>query len=549
MDPATVAIDSTLIVGRIDVVTVDIFEPEELRRRPGPVRLVQSVMNSLHVSTREQVIRRELLFAEGEPLNPVLLAETERNLRSLGYLRDVYVTPVDTTGKRVAVRVQAQETWTLQTSFSFSVASEDSRWNLSAAESNFLGRGLTFGFGVGADEDSEYHTVLLRQRRLLGSRWHVEMFLTDRNDGYARRLQVAYPFYDQEQTWGVELVAEQDQQDLRYYLSHAGPAGDDPGEAQSLYARLPHNIDTIEARFLHRLGGRGGARVWRAGLGLMLWDLAVDVSAPAYELSDDRLADLGYLGRTGTPLDREDGLTVYPHLVLQTESRRWTEVRYLKKFGVVEDIRLGTAMQLWFGPTGRAVGSTSGAGERWRLGMELADHRRVGRSIFMAALDAEASFGDAADRTWRADGLAGWFGQAGDENRPWLTHAIVEVARGEDLLGSEVFQLGLRRGLRTLSFDGQAGDRLYRWNLEQGKVLPVDLFGFYTVGLAAFYSGGVAWFEGEARGLDDARHEIGAGLRLGSRRSSGTGRTRVDVTWAMDGSEGPVFTAVTQGFF
>src|SRR5436190_278654 len=42
----------------------------------------------LHVETREYVIRRELLFQEGDPADPDVLYESERNLRRLVFLHD-----------------------------------------------------------------------------------------------------------------------------------------------------------------------------------------------------------------------------------------------------------------------------------------------------------------------------------------------------------------------------------------------------------------------------------------------------------------------------
>src|SRR5947208_16177851 len=42
----------------------------------------------LHVETRDHVIRRELLFQEGDPADPDVLCETARNLRRLGFLHD-----------------------------------------------------------------------------------------------------------------------------------------------------------------------------------------------------------------------------------------------------------------------------------------------------------------------------------------------------------------------------------------------------------------------------------------------------------------------------
>ena len=132
---------------------------------------------------------------------------------------------------------------------------------------------------------------------------------------------------------------------------------------------------------------------------------------------------------------------------------------------------------------------------------------------------------------------------------PWLTRVFVEGAHGSRMNGTTAFVLGLDRGLRTLDFDGMAGDRLVRWNVEQGKVTRREYFGLVRAGVAAFYNGGCAWWDDENRDLSDARHEIGAGLRIGPTRSGNALITRLDVSWSLAVSRGPVFTAVSRGEF
>ena len=51
----------------------------------------QSLMNGLHVETREVVVRAELLFSEGELLDLDLLEATERNLRDLDFFSHVEI--------------------------------------------------------------------------------------------------------------------------------------------------------------------------------------------------------------------------------------------------------------------------------------------------------------------------------------------------------------------------------------------------------------------------------------------------------------------------
>src|SRR5262245_16944892 len=78
-------------VRRIDTVRLEVLEP----RDPGPELLkpipivsplgsvvTKPMLNWLHVRSRDFVIRRELLLAEGDPYQQVLVDETARNMRA-----------------------------------------------------------------------------------------------------------------------------------------------------------------------------------------------------------------------------------------------------------------------------------------------------------------------------------------------------------------------------------------------------------------------------------------------------------------------------------
>ena len=196
------------------------------------------------------------------------------------------------------------------------------------------------------------------------------------------------------------------------------------------------------------------------------------------------------------------------------------------------------------------MGSTTAGGEAaWRGEGAAQKWVQMGRTFTFVRVAAEGQAGAAAVRTHRVEALAGWLAQAGAAVEPWLTRIFVEAGHGSGLAGTDALLLGLDRGLRTLDFDGMAGDRLVRWNAEQGKVLDREVLGLFALGAAAFYAGGCAWWRDEDRGPADARHEAGFGLRIGPTRSANSQVARIDLAWALDGSAGPVLTAITRGYF
>jgi len=532
---------------RIDRITVtidDIYTPAEVAGSRGPVRLVRRGMNALHVDTRERIVRRELLFAPGDTLDTALLAETERNLRGLGYLTEVSVAAGDTLpGGGVEVTVRARETWSLQTQFAYARASSgEQRWNVALEDENFLGFGTLLSVGVGRDEDRRSTSVGYRSRRLFGSRWRVGLAVSDLSDGHATTLAVEQPFYELADGWALEARAADQASAPRFFLSHAGPAGADPAAFASLWAAVPYAESWLRLTFLRRVAGARAGRVWRVGGGFLADDIDYAATGPDLTLSDGRVVDDGFLFASGTPLQLDAEPRLGPLAVAQSVGRRWTKARYLLKYGAVEDVPLDPSFRVQAAWAARALGSARDAA---LLEWTASDWSRAAGGFLTLQAEGRAMFGAAAARMARVDAVAGWFGHG----RAGLTRISAEGAWGDRLCGREAFSLGLSRGLRTLGYDGMAGDRLARWNFEQGWPLPYELLGFYNVGLAAFYAGGAAWWRGEPRGLGEARHEAGVGLRLGATRAARAEVVRLDMAWSLDAGGGPVFTAVTGRFF
>ncbi len=546
--------DSTaLVVGKIEIIRNNIFSKREIEKTVGTLALLRRTMNKLHINTREYVLRQELLFSSGEAYRPQLLAETERNLRDLGFLNQIQVTAVDTTADgRVNIRVEVRDSWSLKTNLTYSrSASGDSRWNVSLSEVNFLGQALTMGIGLGADENSSFHSLWFRKRRLTTAGLEVGADFSQREDGHYRGVFFSHPFYALGDKWSLETRAWDSLGNKRYFLSNAGPAGNHPARGASLYALIPKHQKSIEISSLLRLSPADEGRVWRLGAGLQIRDSLVDVGArSSWVLSDGREKDLTFLTEPEQPLAREQGLTVFPYLWLRTQGRNWTKASFVLQYGPTEDIPLDWSLSLKTGPSGAAMGSTTGfGGSSWRAEAATTKWFHLGAGLLMVQGYAEGKTGAAGNSYHRVNVQSGWLASLGSDRSPWLTRVVAEAGIGSHLTGDSAFLLGLNRGLRTLDFDGMAGDRLVRWNVEQGKVMPWEVLGMARLGFAAFYSGGCAWWEDENRGLRDSRHEVGIGLRLGPTRSANALTSKLDISWALDGSRGPVFTAATRGFF
>ena len=131
----------------IDIVTHDVFD-QPTAGWSAPYRAA----NRFHITTRESVIRRELLFASGDALDPIRVEQTERNLRALPFLRDARIESLAVdddepdgrppgAAERVDIRVEVWDIWSLIPQVQFAHIADETVWSAGVSETNLLGWG------------------------------------------------------------------------------------------------------------------------------------------------------------------------------------------------------------------------------------------------------------------------------------------------------------------------------------------------------------------------------------------------------------------------
>jgi hypothetical protein len=122
-------------IERVDVVALEVFERRDLLAGWG------KVANIFHATSREYVIRRELLLGVGDAYRQVLVDDTIRNLRRLPQLSVVLVVPtVGSAADRVGVLVITKDVWSLRLGWNISVTPGGVElFETQPAEWNFLG--------------------------------------------------------------------------------------------------------------------------------------------------------------------------------------------------------------------------------------------------------------------------------------------------------------------------------------------------------------------------------------------------------------------------
>lgn len=179
----------------MEVRRFNVFTPEEAATSFFPYGLA----NALHRVTREWFVRRELLFVPGDPLDPAILAETERLLRASRLFRRASVRP-EADGNVV---VETQDAWTLLPKGSFSKKGTTYSWSVGLEETNVLGtgRGLSFLYDSGIDRLSR--SVAYFDPQFVWRHTSFQLSASDLSDGRTFETGLARPFYSLAAPWAA----------------------------------------------------------------------------------------------------------------------------------------------------------------------------------------------------------------------------------------------------------------------------------------------------------------------------------------------------------
>jgi hypothetical protein len=239
-------------IRRIDTARLPVFNTET-----SAPHWVLSVGNAIHIGTRERIIRNYLLMEEGTPLDPYILADTERILRSSPFLEDatIVVIPVAETADSVDLLVVTQDAWSL--GVTGSVASPE-RYKVKLFDRNFLGFGhlIEAAFDVNRGRSQEVDFAgLYGVGNIWGSFIDSELRYIDSHMENRRQVVFSRPFRAVEINYGGALSVsrvgdkdasaavrtEYDQQDLwigRAFRSHRAGAEEDRRKQLTVSGRV-----------------------------------------------------------------------------------------------------------------------------------------------------------------------------------------------------------------------------------------------------------------------------------------------------------------------
>ena len=506
--PAGVPDDATLessgaLIGEVHLVRINVFDPT-LREENVPLF---RFTNRIHIVSRESTIAAQLLFRPGDRYDASVLRESERRLRSNGYLADAIIRPIAYADGKVDLEVRTQDTWTLKPQFGFGRKGGSNSTSAGVEEQNLLGTGARLAIIYEQNVDRETRTLEYENANLNADHWQLAAQVADNSDGRKQALAVERPFYALDSRWaaGVSLRNET--------------------RVDSVY-----DLGQIVERFRTHEREATAYGGWSAGLRdgwVARWSGGVTLDER--QASDAEGAAPAVL----LPADRR---LVYPWVGVEVVQDDYREERNLNLIGRVEDVALGWQAKVRLGITTRAAGSDRDAlvfggsasrGLQWNPSHTwLVGASASGR--FEHGALADAVFSVATRYYWRQTARHTLF-------------SSLAVDHGVNLDVDQQLTLGGDNGLRGYPIRYRTGQGRWLFTVEQRVYTDWYPFRLFSVGAAAFFDMGGVTGSSLVQAPPPAEpprkvlRDVGFGLRLGNMRSALGNVVHIDVAHPLDG--------------
>ncbi|MCE3251825.1 MAG: hypothetical protein K0Q67_835 [Cellvibrio sp.] len=438
-------------------------------------------LNKLHINTRPHVIRAQLLFREGEPLNVKKMQESERILRKRSYLTNAYIIPVVVCAEHVDVMVVTQDSWALEPQISVSKESEGTESGFAISDGNILGTGNSLTIGYEENTERNLISYDFSNPHIFNSQIATRIYYGDTSDGRDTIFDVSHPFYSLETPWAAGFYTQ------------------DVTQVEPI-RHMDEKINEFRHQAMDNEIYFGVATDVTPGF-TQRWLVGVSNEEDKFTATDKTVQ--------GIPEERK---AAYPWIEYQYLENRYGVFKNINQIQRAEDIALGQNITFRLGYAGtqfdnpddvvRYIGSYTNI-------LDFDQHHIFEGSV---TLDGRHhSEMENIDTTVVEIDLAYNYFQ--DEKRRWYVAYSYDV--GQDLAQYEELTVGDVTGLRGYPSDYQRGDKRYVFTVERRYFSDIHIFNLLRVGAVVFFDIGKAWGL-EQYGPSPVLSDVGFGLRLSS---------------------------------
>jgi hypothetical protein len=187
-------------IRKIHIVTLDPFGFSISDTTRIPDSWLEKAGNAVHVKTKQFTIKNLLLFKKNQPLDSLLVRESERLIRSQRYVRQVTITPETISEDSVDVYIRVLDSWSLVPTGTIS----PTKGTFTLTERNFAGFGHRFGNTLRQDFDenqtaySAYYSVPNMWNSYINTTVTYDIDLLD---NYKKSIDVSRTFFSPFTRW------------------------------------------------------------------------------------------------------------------------------------------------------------------------------------------------------------------------------------------------------------------------------------------------------------------------------------------------------------
>ena len=485
------------VVGQVFVDNQNIFNLDN----PKDNNWLFRAADDLHIKTKADVVRKQLLFKPGDRYNRRLIDESERILRADGYFYDAWIREVRYADNKVDLRVTTRDVWTLNPGFNFSRSGGTNSIGFQIEDTNFLGSGGDFKVFHSVTVDRTSTGIQAIDQHSFGTWISAALTLANNSDGYLREVSVQRPFYALNTPWATGVYGIDDlQNDDLYDRGQIIDKFQDRHQGAQIYGGWSSGLDN------------GWVRRWTTGV--------------TYDEHD--FAPVVWSGPSVVPEDRR---FLYPFvqfdLIQDDYQRMWNHDQIAR----TEDFYLGSSFSARAGYAAAAWGSSSSA----LLFQSYAStgFGGNGRSTTLLYWDFSGRIASGELQNGIMDASVRYYNE---QSKNWLFFTTFVATKGWRLDLDNQITLGGDNGLRGYPLRYQDGTARALFTIEQRYFTDWYPFRLFRVGGAVFFDCGRTWGKAPlAQPSLGLLSDAGFGLRFGNARSGLGNVIHVDLAFPFNG--------------
>jgi outer membrane protein assembly factor BamA len=485
------------VIGKVLLDNQNIFNLEDPKDNTKLFRLA----DSLHVKTRAEVVRKQLLFKPGDRYDRHVIDESERILRADGYFYDAWIREVRYEDNHVDLRVTTRDVWTLNPGFNFSRSGGTNSVGVQLEDTNFLGTGASLKVFHSSDVDRTSTGFQAIDEHAFG--WiSAAATFSNNSDGYLRELSVQQPFYALNTRWAVGGYGINDLQvDSLYDRGNVINKFRDQHQGAQLFGGLSSGVDN------------GWVRRWTTG----------------FTYDEHNFEPVVWSGPSIAPVDRR---FLYPFIQFDLIQDNYVRLWNHDQIGRTEDFYLGTSFSARAGYAAESLGSsTSALLFQSNASTGFGGNGRRGTLLLFWAFSGRVASGALYNGVM--DGSVRYYNE---QSKNWLFFTTLSGTKGWRLDLDNQITLGGDNGLRGYPLRYQDGTGRALFTIEQRYFTDWYPFRLFRVGGAVFFDAGRTWgrapLASPSQGL---LSDAGFGLRFGNSRSGLGNVIHVDLAFPFNG--------------